>query len=938
MSWLPNGPTFVFAPRDANFRRLSRRNEGGEQGLVARIAIEPGDPTTIYTVLRPTSGGVGIYRSSGGGTSAEDWISIADGLQQGNPQIDPSCVAIDPVTPSTIYMGSWNDGSVYVSTSRGSSWAPGIYLGARIRKLVIDPRTAGNPTATVLYAATDQGVFRSPDSAKTWTNVLSGDVWSFSASMPPGGPDAYYAGVLRSGVFSTANPTAAWTNLNAAGIGLPAYNPAAVGGENFNVVYADLCPLNPSRVYVVLLSGGGGNWSALYTSGAPTTAWSQVPLGASHPDTTYGFYNFFGVYDFAFAVAPNSPGDGVTDVMFFGGLGFWRSTDGGRTWKVPPAILHADHHEIVFYPAAPSAGTIPNVYLGCDGGLAVSDRFCDPTVDIAVAPADNDELNTYVDIGEVQNYDHGIRSVATYAYASHPSFPALQYTAAQDSGVAGGVKTGVWRSLADADATQIAAAPGPDGVKLWFDLGQYGGWASYRVLMATDQGQYGAGAAWVTYSGSGSVVAATSQFVVTPAAKCFLGMQTLDTNANPGPTNPIRSTVGLIDQNASANRISQDFGATSVSAVCVSAAGPDVGYCATSDNRVWTTPSVSAASAATVWTEVATARPAFIQLGSLTIDAASNVYVLASWPVVVGVITTPLFSVGTGTWVAQTGTGIPAGPFGKMLADPVQAGVLYAASGARVYKITFSGGSSVWQDISDNLPGQPVYDMWVGNLGTSGAPKVVLRVAIPTRGVWELDVTGTINPTPITLYVRDNFLDQGLLPNSPDGIPSPYAPTDPAQTAVHWMCADIKVDAQQAPGGGNPNFFQTDPEGGTIPISPVAFDSMEDNSENLPSTDAARVHVQVHNASLIQAQNVVVWAIYASAAGHVPSLGKSASNGNAFAFWSQFGITGGVATITPSLPSDSPWQSIGPPIVLSGIDAAHPKVASWNWAVPVLSS
>jgi hypothetical protein len=113
---------------------------------------------------------------------------------------------------------------------------------------------------------------------------------------------------------------------------------------------------------------------------------------------------------------------------------------------------------------------------------------------------------------------------------------------------------------------------------------------------------------------------------------------------------------------------------------------------------------------------------------------------------------------------------------------------------------------------------------------------------------------------------------------------------------------------------------------------------MEDNSENLPSTDAARVHVQVNNASLIPAQNVVVWAIYASAAGHVPSLAKSASYGNAFPFWSQFGINAGVATITPNLPADSPWQSIGPPIVLSGIDAAHSKVASWNWTVPTLSS
>jgi hypothetical protein len=64
MTWLPNGPSFVFAPRDSNFRRQSRRNEGGEQVLVARIAIEPGDPTTIYGVSRPTSGGVGVYRSS----------------------------------------------------------------------------------------------------------------------------------------------------------------------------------------------------------------------------------------------------------------------------------------------------------------------------------------------------------------------------------------------------------------------------------------------------------------------------------------------------------------------------------------------------------------------------------------------------------------------------------------------------------------------------------------------------------------------------------------------------------------------------------------------------------------------------------------------------------------------------------------------------------
>jgi hypothetical protein len=929
MSWLPVGPNFVFGPVAANFHRLSRRNEHGGQGLVARIAIEPGTPGTIYAVVRPTSGNFGVFRSSNAGTSGESWQSIVDGLQQTNPNLDPSCVAVDPVTPSRIYMGSWEDQSVYVSATRGDSWAPGVLLGARVRKLVIDPRTAGSPTSTVLYAATDAGVYRSPDSGSTWTNVLAGDVWSFCASMPVGGPDAYYAGVYQSGLYSTANPTGTWTNLNAAGIGLPAYS------GNFYVAYADLCPLNPSRVYLVLLDSSG-NFNSLYTSGSPTTAWSQVTVNAPQPSTAYGFYYFFGVYDWAFAVAPNSPGDGVSDVLFFGGLGFFRSKNGGQNWTQPAQILHADHHEIQFYPAAPPAGMIPSVYFGCDGGMAVSDHFCDPAVDISVAPPDNDELNTYTDTGEVQNYDHGISSLATYAYASHPSFPALQYTACQDTGVAGGVKTLGWRSLADADATQIAIAPGSDGVAVWFDLGQFSGWPAYRVLMATDQGGYGTGNTTVTYAPTSSNVAATSQFSVTPAQKCLLGMQTQDADA----AKTIRSTVGLIDQSASADRISQDFGPNQVSAVAVAPSGSDTGYCATSDGNLWTTPSVSAATSATVWTVIATNRPSSSLASSITVDPSGNAYVLLGYPVVSGAITTPLFEVSGGAWTAQSCAGVPAGVYlGKILADPVSTGTLYAFGGAKAYRLTLAGGTWTWADISDNLPGQPIYDMTVLNVTVGGASKVVLRVTIPTRGVWELDVANAGSAESITLYVRDNFLDEGIFANSPDFTPSPYAPSDSSQAAVHWACADIKVDAQQAPGGGNPNFFQTDPEGGTVPISSVAFDCLDDDSSNLPSTDAARVHVQVHNWSLTQANNVQVWAIYASAAGHVPSLAASPSQGNNFAFWSQFGVSGGgVGTITPNLPADSPWTAVGPPITLQGIDAAHPQVASWNWAVPVLSS
>lgn len=63
-------------------------------------------------------------------------------------------------------------------------------------------------------------------------------------------------------------------------------------------------------------------------------------------------------------------------------------------------------------------------------------------------------------------------------------------------------------------------------------------------------------------------------------------------------------------------------------------------------------------------------------------------------------------------------------------------------------------------------------------------------------------------------------------------------------------------------------------------------------------------------------------------AGHVPSLAASPSHGNAFTFWSQFGVSGGVGTITPNLPADSPWTANRAAHHAGGIDAAHPQVAS----------
>ena len=994
MSWFPIGPDFVFAPRNANFKRLSRRNELGRQGLVSHITIDPNDPATVYVVVRPSSGGSSAFRMrTEGGIEGASWMPIADSLQQSDPTVDPSCIAVnpDPAHSNIIYMGTMSNNGVYVSTTRGNTWGVRNAIPGGVRKIIVDPNTASTPATTVLYAATKNGVYRSPDGGVNWTQVLAGNVWSLVANIPPTGTPHFYAGVGQTGVFHTTSPTAPanWTNLNAQGIGLPAYDPAT---QNFDAILVDFCPANPDRVYVWLAKPN--TTVDLYTTSSPLTAWTSVAM-TSPPSPAYGYYCF------EFAVAPNSPGNGTNDILFFGSVGLFRSTDGGQTWSGDAIGFHADQQAFAFYPANPPSGVIPDFYVGCDGGIAINSKFCDPAFSISTAATDFNEGLNYTDSGVHQNYNHGKQSSAIYQYASDPAIAALGYIGCQDTGVAGGSGTFGWRGMGDADAGAIAVARGANGVKVWGIWGAYGDWPGFRITLWTDTGDYSPAIGWVTLGAGGSLLGGTSNYITGLDDKCLAGAavrnsttlsaaitatgiqavtpasmanivvgsvlaidsggsrETVTVTAVTATTFTANFTkthvagafvrieldhnmVTRIDGSGIATQISQDFGSSWSNRVFIIAAHPtdaDILYCATKDQKLWMTNSGSTASSSTLWTEITGTKPSSPSMSSIAIDSAGNVYVLLRHSITTGDpefgVTSPLFKISGGNWVHQACTGLPTPDvlgFGKLVADPVQPNVLYASHDARVYKLTLSGGNWTWQDISDGLPGQWIYDLWIGNIGSSGSPKVLLRSAVPTRGVWECDVTAGASDPAISLYVRDNFLDQGWLAPSPEGIPDPY---DPTRKVWHYQCADIKIDAQQPGSGTVPAFFQTDPEGSPLPITHVLFNQLNDNSQNLPQMDSALVHVQVHNRSRTPANNVRVWAIYCRASGGVPALSASPSMGNAFPFWSQFTAAG---QIVPNLPADSPWKSVGAPQTLSDIKVTSPKVATWSWTIPTLPS
>ena len=990
-TWYPIGPDFVYATRDSAVPlRLSRRNEAARQAKVKALAVDPtAMPPVLYTVEQPYPqdtddfpqyypqyaywpiGGSAFCSQDGGRT----WVPVADTLIKASPGLVPTCVAVHPLQPNYIYLGTAS-GEIYVSSNRGANWAPPQALGAdaQIIQIVVDPRAASNPSTTTLYAATTAGLQLSTDGGVSWqTTQLAGWVMSLAFNMPATGNADLYAGVQGVGLYHAADAAGSWTLLSGSGSGLPAQS-----SQNFNGVLVDFCRQNPNQVYVVLGPYGGS--IGLYASGSGPTGF--VPVVSSTAPTS-------DLYRFAFAVAPNSPGDGANDILFFSGVALHRSNNAGASWDVCADDLHADHNCFGFSTLAPAPGQVPIVYVGCDGGLFASTSLADASVDVTVYPTDfNDGLVYSRTSGVSQNYNHAKLSLAVRAYAADPASGAYGYTGAQDTGLAGHRGTLGWRGLDnDSDVWGVAALGGSGGLTVWYTT-------PFALRVIADQGEAAPAVTLVFTTPAEVGISGCSTMRVNAAGLCLTGAYVLTTLQDPIQTTGVQSAtpasmlgivpgadilidnevvtvtsvsattftadfsqthatnaqckvfsgiVFAIDPTGLATQVSQVFGSDSPKTL---AAHPtDATFAAVvtgtqaipSDQRVWMT-SGAPLGPTTVWNEIAgPTKPAGGLISAVALDSAGHVYVLLTdltWSAPGGGnVTTPLYEVSSGSWVSQPSSGLPAGQFGSLVVDPNATDTLYATSGGQVYQLTLAAGIWTWTPVGSNLPGQNIVDLWIGNVGASAAPKVLLRAAVVARGVWEADVTsGASTPDPPTRpYMRHQPLDQGWFFPSVEGQVDPFSPSS-GPSLYHWESPDIKVDAQQP---GSPNFYQNDPED-PLPLSHVAFDQLIDNSPDLPESDSVNVHVQVHNRSYTTLNSVAVWAIWTNCSAGVPSLAKSPSQGNNYDFWAQFLNSGAIA---PNLPSDSPWKAVGSPTTLSNLMVSNPQIATFpDWTIPTLGA
>jgi hypothetical protein len=274
------GGVFKSTDSGASWSAVNTGLPSGDLGpSVQALAIDPLTPSTLYAggLADPFSGTRGMFKSTDGGAS---WTAINTGLTTINVRM----LAIDPKTPSTLYAGTayYNESmtvGVFQSTDGGASWSPvntGLTEDLDVGTFAIDPLTP-----TTLYAGTyGSGVFKSTDSGGSWSAVNTGlgnlDVRALA--IDPVTPSTLYAGTAG-GVYRSTNNGGSWTAVNV--------------GLGYCIVQAlAIDPITPSTLYagtddgVYRSTDTGANWSAINTGLTNTYVWTLV----IDPKTTNTIY------------------------------------------------------------------------------------------------------------------------------------------------------------------------------------------------------------------------------------------------------------------------------------------------------------------------------------------------------------------------------------------------------------------------------------------------------------------------------------------------------------------------------------------------------------------------------------------------------------------------------------------------------------------------
>jgi len=357
-------------------------------GRVTAVTGHRKQPGTFYL----GSSGGGVFKTTDYGVT---WKPVTDGyLETGSI----GAIEVAESNPDIVYVGTGSDGirsnviqgkGVYRSNDGGKTWAAaGLREVGQISDVRVNPT---NPELVFVGAQgiawapnPERGVYRSNDGGKTWKKVLyvNDTLGASAVVMNPANPNELYAALWLgqrkpwtiisgseakggAGIYKTTDGGETWTKLTA---GLPA---GLIGKIDL-----DLSPANPKRVYALIEAPGEER--ALYRtddSGATWTRQSNDPNLLRRP--------------FYYTNVHAHPKD--ADTVFVNNEGFFKSTDGGRTFKTG-ITPHGDNHSMWINPDNPDLMVQSNdggANVTTNGGVTWSSQMNQPTAEIYAVETDD---------------------------------------------------------------------------------------------------------------------------------------------------------------------------------------------------------------------------------------------------------------------------------------------------------------------------------------------------------------------------------------------------------------------------------------------------------------------------------------------------------------------------------------------------------------------
>ena len=152
----------------------------------------------------------------------------------------PMALAIDPVTPTTVYIGALYYG-VFKSTDAGGNWQTTGLRYQSVSVLAVDPlhpatiyAGIGNPNYE-----NGGGLRKTTDGGTTWSRADAGlpSATVLTLALDPLRPGILYTGTYGAGVFKTVNGGSSWTEMNT-GLSLRWVSSLAIDSRAPPILYA----------------------------------------------------------------------------------------------------------------------------------------------------------------------------------------------------------------------------------------------------------------------------------------------------------------------------------------------------------------------------------------------------------------------------------------------------------------------------------------------------------------------------------------------------------------------------------------------------------------------------------------------------------------------------------------------------------------------------